>query len=245
MAKDATFSQDFSTGAILDADNLDLAQAEAVAEFEGRADDLHADGFVGPTAWSASINGASLNFAEGSAYHRGKRYVAPAVYPFLGRAVGTYYVFIDNTIEGVNVATALPEASDGLPICSVDWDGSALSSLTDLRVIGTTGQGQLQLKKISGHFDVHLEVDEEQVYEVDHSADALYVGLMPMPFAYTEQTGVEVELLLHATDGRKTDYGRFLLRVKNVSCTSDYPSDNDNPSGYTIRVFYERTGLVG
>ena len=60
-----------------------------------------------------------------------------------------------------------------------------------------------------------------------------------VPFAYTEQTGVEVEPPARGGQG-KTDYGRFILRVKNTS----QAGCDDNPR-ILIRVFYEQNGLVG
>ncbi len=254
MAKDGAYTQTFVNGSELDGSELNLVQSEGQVEWETRDDDLHADGCVGSSAWTPSINGSQIEFAAGSLYFRGKRFEGDTLYLFTAaKTAGTYYVYISNATNGLDASTSRPSAANGYCICSVAWDGvSALSSLTDLRKIGSIASAQLQRDTIGGtasdYFDVYLGIGSEEIHYIDHSDEAVFVD-NPLPICYCTQAGVEVELVLSADDAGdgttyKTDGSGFLVRVKNISCSSDYPGSYDYAENTTIRVFYERSGLI-
>lgn len=248
MAKANAYTQTF-TNTTLDATQVNLIQSEGQAEWETRGDDLHADGCVGSSAWAPSIAGTQVQFASGVLYFRGRRYAAPAVAEFTGVDAGTYYVYVSHATGGLVTAAEQPAASAGHTLCSVAWSGSALSSLTDLRVVGTMAAAQIQWETVGGgaedYQDVYLAVGEDDIFYVDHSDEVTFHG-NPLPVAYTTQAGVELEYVAGADDDGvpvKTDGSGFLIRVRNVSCEADYAGSYDYPANATIRVFYERTGM--
>lgn len=81
---------------------------------------------------SPSIQGTAIAVNTGMAYVQGARVYFDTVrsVDFTGKASATYYVLVDPA--GVLTAETA-EASTKLTICSVVWNGSALSSLVDKR----------------------------------------------------------------------------------------------------------------
>lgn len=79
-----------------------------------------------------SIVGKTVLLEAGLAYVQGRRvsYTSPQSVDFTGKGSGVYYVLIDSlgalTAEG-------NEEVQKMTVCSVSWDGSALSDLQDKR----------------------------------------------------------------------------------------------------------------
>jgi len=106
------------------------------AEFEQRSAAGWLDGVT--AGMDCSINGTAVDIAAGQAYVQGKLFTGASSVSFsAGDASGTYYVYIDpnDASSPYEKATTQPGAGY-LVLCSVQWDGSALSNLVDLRPMG-------------------------------------------------------------------------------------------------------------
>jgi hypothetical protein len=122
-------------------DLADPAQMNAAfdglqAEFEDRTAAGHLDGVVAGMA--CTINGAAVAVASGQAYVGGMLFTGGASVGFgSGDPAGTYYVHIDPaTLTAPYVKSASPPGAGKLALCSVSWDGSALSAPADMRPMG-------------------------------------------------------------------------------------------------------------
>ncbi len=113
----------------------------------------HLDGVVAGMA--CTINASTVALASGQAYVGGLLFTGGASVGFgAGDGAGTYYVYVDpaNLAAPYVKDTTAPGAGK-LALCSVSWNGSALSDLTDLApkgvvaaslrfsVAGTVGTG--------------------------------------------------------------------------------------------------------
>ena len=122
-------------------DLADPAQMNAAfdgiqTEFEDRSAAAWLDGVVAGLA--CSINGTAVDIASGTAYVQGLLFTGGASVGFdASDAAGSYYIYIasGDTASPYKKSTTQPGAGN-LVLCSVDWDGSALSNLVDLRSWG-------------------------------------------------------------------------------------------------------------
>jgi hypothetical protein len=118
-------------------DLADPAQMNAAfdglqAELEDRSAAGHLDGIVAGMA--CTINGAMVGIASGQSYVGGLLFTGGASVGFgAGDVAGTYYVYVDasNLTAPYAKSTSAPGAGK-LALCSVSWNGSALSGLADL-----------------------------------------------------------------------------------------------------------------
>lgn len=85
-----------------------------------------------------SIGGTAVDIAAGEAYVSGMLFVGSASVAFdADDPAGTYYIFIDPAnLAAPYVKSQSPPGAGKLALCSVEWDGSSLSGLTDLRPMG-------------------------------------------------------------------------------------------------------------
>ena len=122
-------------------DLADPAQMNAAfdgiqTEFEDRSAAAWLNGVI--AGLSCSINGTAVDIASGTAYVEGLLFTGGASVGFdASDATGTYYIYIasGDTSSPYKKSTSQPGAGN-LVLCSVNWDGSALSNLVDLRPWG-------------------------------------------------------------------------------------------------------------
>lgn len=106
------------------------------AELEDRTAAAIVDGVV--AGMVCSIHGDAVDIAEGQAYVSGLLFTGNTSVVFdASDPAGTYYVFIDPAnLAAPYAKSQSPPAGGKLALCSVEWDGSGLTNLTDLRPMG-------------------------------------------------------------------------------------------------------------
>ncbi|MBC7289204.1 MAG: hypothetical protein H5T86_14430 [Armatimonadetes bacterium] len=122
-------------------DLADPAQMNAAfdgiqAEFEDRSAAAWLDGVV--AGMECSINGAAVDIASGSAYVAGMLFTGGASVGFdESDPAGTYYIYVSSADRASPYRKSLTQPGPGnVVLCSVQWDGSGLSNLADLRPWG-------------------------------------------------------------------------------------------------------------
>lgn len=127
---------ELQVGDVADPAQMNAAFDGIQSEFEDRTAAALLDGVVAGMA--CSINGTAVDIGAGQAYVQGLLFTGGASVAFeASDAAGTYYVYIASSDPAApyKKSTAQPGAGN-LVLCCVDWDGSALSNLVDLRVWG-------------------------------------------------------------------------------------------------------------
>lgn len=227
MASELHFSKVFQADTPLYAAELNQMQLEAQARLEQRSDDLAQDCVLTAADWEPSLSGMdTVAFAAGTLYFRGKRYSGPASYLFAAEAVGSYYVYLDDVSEEIAVSVVAPLPTAGFRLCRVSWDGVALSSLADLRVVGPVGAGQIapgsvglaqldpsvagalgEVTEVGGSFQVTGEVGDVLEACIAHGAGTPEntVFATPLEFRSAGPTGVRITPIAQMSDGRQSD----------------------------------------
>jgi hypothetical protein len=125
-------------------DLADPAQMNAAfngiqAELEDRGAAGHLDGVLAGMAFT--INGAMVAIASGQSYVGGLLFTGGASVGFTaGDTAGTYYVYIDPAnLAAPYVKNTTAPGLGKLALCSVSWNGSALSGLVDMTPKGIVG----------------------------------------------------------------------------------------------------------
>ena len=123
-------------GDLADPSQMNAAFDGIQSEFEDRSAAGWLDGVV--AGLGCSINGSAVDIASGTAYVQGLLFTGGASVGFdASDAAGTYYIYIasGDTAAPYKKSASKPGAGN-LVLCSVEWDGSALSNLVDLRPWG-------------------------------------------------------------------------------------------------------------
>ncbi len=134
----ATFADKpvLQVGDLADPAQMNAAFDGIQSEFEDRCAAAWLDGVV--AGLECTINGTAVDIAAGAAYVQGLLFTGGASVGFdAADPAGTYYVYIASadTNAPYKKSTSQPGAGN-LVLCTVQWDGSALSNLQDLRPWG-------------------------------------------------------------------------------------------------------------
>ncbi len=127
-----------SVGDLADPAQMNAAFDGLQDEFEARMSAWALDGVLAGMECSIAATGTEVQIASGQAYVSGKRFTGGASVGFSAAdAAGTYYIYVDPADEASPYKKAAAQPGAGkLALCSVSWDGSALSGLEDLRPWG-------------------------------------------------------------------------------------------------------------
>lgn len=211
MTKDTVFSQTFAALTELTAQDLNDLQSDALAGIERRIYELHGNCVAGAGDFEPSLDGASVSFAAGSAYVVGRRYLGPAIYTFGVEATGDYWLYIDAATGTLQAGADEPAAGAGLALCTVHWDGAALSSLVDRRKFR----------------DSATDIEETVYAETLVSLGDEEWAIIDLPIAFSARpmveilefdgTGVAIAEAVMAPDGAKASGSQIILHLRKVS----------------------------